>query len=172
MHLLATVPSFGQTLFVYEIVPRAPEVFLASRVFETPRVGDAYQRLGDPGFDPTSDAVIYGQGKVRQRGGGSARVVSQGPESVTIEATAGKGGSVLVLQRSHLLYEATLDGKPVDLFAANGYRIGAEIPEGRHILRLYLDRRPLHRSAAAAALGLVLVPLLGWWGRRAGRPRG
>lgn len=172
VRLLATVPSFGQTLFVYEIVPRAPEVFLARRVFETPRVGDAYQRLGDPGFDPTSDAVIYGQDKVRQRGGGSARVVSQGPESVTIEATAGKGGSVLVLQRSHLLYEATLDGNPVDLFAANGYRIGAEIPEGRHTLRLYLDRRPLHRSAAAAALGLLLVPLLGWWGRRAGRPRG
>jgi hypothetical protein len=172
VRLVATVPSFGQTLFVYEIVPRAPEAFLAERVFEAPRVGDAYKRLGDPGFDPTADAVIYGDGKPRRRGGGTARIVSQGAEAVTVEATAGKGGSVLVLQRSHLLYQATLDGNPVDLFAANGYRIGAEIPEGRHTLHLFLDRKPLHRSVAAAALGLLLIPLLAWWGKRAGRPGG
>jgi hypothetical protein len=160
VRLIATVPSFGQSLSIYEVAPRAPEVFLARRVFKAPLVGDAYNRLGDPGFDPTGDAVIYGKGEPQTRGGGVARIVRQAAEEVTIEATAGKGGSVLVLQRSQLLYKATLDGKPVRLFAANGYRIGAEVPEGRHTLHLFLDRKPLHRSVGAAAFGLLLLPLL------------
>ena len=86
-----------------------------------------------------------------------------------IEATAGPGGSLLVVQRANLLFKATIDGRPASVVTANVHRIGVEVPEGTHRVRLYLDRRPLHRSLLGALAGLLLLPALALSGRRSGR---
>jgi hypothetical protein len=170
--LLATVPSFGQTLYIYEVTGRAPEVFLARRVFEGPHLQAVFDRLTGPDFDPATDAVIFGDDPgPRLRGGGTARIVKRAPEFFEIEAQAGPGGSLLVLQRANLLYQATLDGRPTPVLTANAHRIGVEVPPGRHTLRLTIDRRPLYRSLAGAAVGLLLLPALAWWGGRALREK-
>lgn len=101
-------------------------------------------------------------------GGGTARILRRGPESYEIAADAGPGGALLVVQRSNLLFQATIDGKPAAVRTANAYRIGIEVPAGPHRVRLFVDRRPLHRSLAGALAGLLLVPVLGRWGRRMG----
>ena len=105
-------------------------------------------------------------------GGGTARILRRGPESYDIAVDAGPGGALLVVQRSNLLFTATIDGKPVAVRTANAYRIGIVVPAGRHRVRLYVDRAPLHRSLAAALAGLLLVPGLGWWGWRISRLSG
>ena len=76
--LLATVPSFGKTLYVYEVTDRAPEVFLARRVFRERDLPAAYRRLATPDFDPRTDAVLSGPGKPARSAGGTARLVRQG----------------------------------------------------------------------------------------------
>lgn len=164
--LLSTIPSSGRELFVFEVTDRAPEAFLARRVFRAENLQDAYQRMTGPGFDPRADAVLFGKGMPRAGGGGTARITRRGPESFEIVTEAGAGGALLVLQRADLLFEATVDGRSAEVDTANAHRIGVEVPAGRHTVRLFMDRRPLHRSLAGALAGLLLLPLLVWWGRR------
>ncbi|HEY7213726.1 MAG TPA: hypothetical protein VIC28_03800, partial [Thermoanaerobaculia bacterium] len=131
--LLRTIPSFGRTLYIYEVTERAPEAFLARRVFREPSPREAYRRITDPGFDARSDAVIAGPGGAPQTtGGGSARILRRGPESFEIETVAGPGGALLVVQRANLLFKATLDDRPTQVLTANAYRIGVQVPAGTH----------------------------------------
>jgi len=168
--LLTTIPSFGRQLYVFEVTDRAPEAFLARRVFREKDIPAVYKRLTDPDFDPRADTVVIRPGPSPQAtGGGSARILRRGPESYEIETAAGPGGAVLVVQRTNLLFQATIDGRPAAVYTANAYRTGLDVPEGRHVVRLSIDRGPLHRSLAGAALGLLLLPGLAWWGKRAGR---
>jgi hypothetical protein len=163
---IAQIPSFGRTLYIYEIRDRAPEVFLARRVFPAPHLNAAYAKLSSPGFDARTDAVLPAKqdGPPVQRGGGTARILEKGPESLEIEAVAGPGGSVLVVQRSHILYEAEVDGRPAEVLTANLHRLGVEVPAGRHRVSFRIDRRPLERSFFVVAFGLALLPGLAWWG--------
>lgn len=168
VRLLAQIPSFGKTLYIYEILDRAPEVFLARRVLPAPHLNAAYGLLSSPGLDARTDAVLPAAkaGPPVRRGGGAARIVRQGPESLEVEAAAGPGGSLLVVQRSHLLYKAEVDGKEAEVLAANLHRLAVEVPAGRHHIRFWIDRRPLERSFFVVALGLALLPGLAWWGGR------
>lgn len=163
--LLATVPSFGGALYVYEVTGRAPEVFLARRVFRERDLPSAYRRLATPEFDPRTDAVLSGPGKPARSGGGTVRLLPRGPEEMEIE-TRSPGGSLLVVQRANLLFKATIDGRPARVVTANVHRIGVEVPAGTHRVRLYLDRGPLHRSLLGALVGLLLLPGLALLGRR------
>ncbi len=161
--LLAQIPSFGRTLFIYEVLDRAPEVFLARRVFPAPHLNAGFALLGDPAFDARSDVVIPGKaGPPIPRGGGTVRVLRKGPESLEVETVAGPGGSILVVQRADLLYEAEVDGKPAKVLTANFHRMGVEVPAGRHRVRFWIDRRPLVRSALIAGLALAFLPVLAW----------
>ncbi|HEY0512306.1 MAG TPA: hypothetical protein VGH73_10400 [Thermoanaerobaculia bacterium] len=167
--LLATIPSFGHDLFIFEVTSRAPEIFLANRVFREKDIPAVYRRLTGPAFDPRSDVAVIRPGPSPQlTGGGTVRVLHGGPESLEVETGAGPGGAVLVIQRTNLLFKATIDGRPATLYTANAYRIGVDVPAGRHRVRLFIDRGPLRRSIAVTVIGLLLVPGLAWWGKRAG----
>jgi hypothetical protein len=167
--LLTTIPSFGRELYIYEVTDRAPEVFLARRVFLERNLGMAYRRLVAPGFDPRADAVRIGTGgpPVRTTGGGTARLLRREREEMEIAAAAGPGGALLVVQRANLLFKATIDGRPAKVLTANTHRIGIEMPAGPHRVRLYLDRGPLHRSLLGTLAGLLLLGGLAVWGRKA-----
>lgn len=180
--LLTTIPSFGRELFIYEVTDRAPQVFLARRVFREPRdLRWVYRRLKEPGFDPRTDAVTMGgseeeEPSLRTTGGGTARVLQRGPESLEVETAAGPGGALLVVQRANLLFQAEIGGRPAEVLTANAHHIGVEVPAGRHRVRLFVNRRPLYRSAVGAGVGLLLLPGLAWWERKvrrrgAGQPR-
>src|SRR4029077_7046021 len=144
--LLTLTPSCGSGLLILNVIDRAPKAFLARRVFREKDIPGQYKRLTAPGFDPRSDAVIFGQGPPWQSpqttGGGTARILRRGPESYEIAADAGPGGALLVGQRSNLLFAATIDGWPAEVRTANAYRIGVEVPAGAHRVRLFVDRRP------------------------------
>ena len=169
--LVATLPSFGQTLYIFEVRDRAPEAFLARRIFRGPHLQAGYDRMTDPGFDAKNDVFLFGKGRSPEiLGGGTARILRRGPESYEIEANVRPGGAILVLQRAHLLFKATVDGRPAEILTANTHRIGVRLPAGRHTVRFFIDRRPFHRSLAGAAIGLLLLPGLVWWEKRVRYP--
>jgi hypothetical protein len=169
--LLATLPSFGQHLYVYEVVGRAPEVYLARRIWRAPHMTAAYRLMKSAAFEPRSDAVIPGSGPPSLSGGGAIRVLHKRTESLDLDLEVGAGGSLLVVQRALLIYRATIDGRPAPLVAANLHRNGLVVPAGRHRVRMWVDRTNFHRSLAAAALGLAGLPALGWWAWRSGAGR-
>jgi hypothetical protein len=171
--LLARIPSFGKSLFIYEVAGRAPEVFLARRVLPAPHLNAAYALMTAPDFSPTADVVMPGQGAARQLGGGAARVVAGGPESLEVDAEVGAGGSVLVVQRAFLLWSATIDGRAADagVEPANLHRVGLALPAGRHRVRFWIDRSAFTRSLRGVELGLAALPLLALGGLWASRTR-
>lgn len=164
--LAATVPSFGQTLYIYEVVDHAPLAFLARQVIHAPQMNAAYETLSGPNFDSRSDAVIPGEGPPIPRSGGTVHGMKEGPERIELDVTAGPGGGLLVVQRSAHLWEAEIDGKPSEVVTANLYRLGVQVPAGRHRVVFRIDRRPLARSFFGVALALALLPALAWWGGR------
>ncbi|HEX5718964.1 MAG TPA: hypothetical protein VF179_22570 [Thermoanaerobaculia bacterium] len=164
--LAAQVPSFGQTLYIYEVVDHGPLAFLARRVIRAPHLNAAYQTLSGPGFNARADAVIPGEGPPLQKSGGTVHRMKEGPERIELNVTAGPGGGFLIVQRSTHIWEAEIDGKPVEIVPANLYRLGLEVPAGRHRVVFRIDRRPLARSFFGVALGLALLPALAWWGGR------
>ena len=164
--LVTTIPSFGQTLYIYEVVDHAPLAFLARRVIRAPHLNAAYQTLGGREFDARSEAVIPGEGQPLLKSGGTVNNLKQGPERIEMDVTAGPGGGFLVVQRSTHIWEAEIDGRPAEIVPANLYRLGLEIPTGRHRIVFRIDRRPLARSFFGVALGLALLPALAWWGGR------
>jgi hypothetical protein len=170
--LLAELPSFGQQIRVYEVLGRSPEVFLARRIWYAPHLNAAYQIMKGDAFDPERDAVIEGNGPPRPSAGGTVRVLRRGPESLDLDLDVGPGGSLLVVQRALLIYRAAIDGRPAPpLQATNLHRNGMLVPAGRHRVRMWVDRTALHRSLAAAALGLAAVAALAGWAAWAARRR-
>lgn len=165
--IVTTIDSFGQTLYIYEILNRAPRAFLARRVIRAPHLNAAYQTLSGPDFDARTDAVIPGDSgdtPAVPRAGGRVLRLQDGPERIEVDVEAGPGGSLLVVQRSQHLWQAEIDGQPAEIVPANLYRLGVEVPAGRHRVVFTIDRGPLVRSFWGVALGLALLPGLAWWG--------
>ena len=164
--LLARLPSFGKELLVYEIPDAAPPAYLATRVVAAPHMNAGYAALLAPGFDPRSEAVVEGAKGSERRGGGTVRIVKDEPERFVAEIDS-RGPGFLVVQRADLsIYRAKIDGRPAGRRIANLHRIGLPVPAGRHRIEIETDRRPLHRSTAAALLAFLLLPVLGWVGGR------
>ena len=145
---------------------RAPQLFLARRIYREPNLPGHLQPADPPGVRSPHRHRRHPPGSAKQVTiGGTARFLRDGAESFEVETNAGPGGAALVAQRTNLLFEAALDGRPAEVYTANGYRLAVDVPEGRHRVRFWIDRRPLHRALAGALVGLLMLPGLAWWGR-------
>ncbi len=163
--LVAEVPSFGKTLYIYEVTDRAPAVYLARRVFRAPHLNAAYERLSTAGFDARSD-VVLGRGRPA---GAARRRRGAGPEAEPGEPGGGDGvRGARRAGRPALVPPVGGAGRRPSRGgeAANLHRLGVEVPAGRHRVHLLIDRRPLVRSFWVAGIALALLPVLALLGGR------
>ncbi|MEP7011131.1 MAG: hypothetical protein ABJC13_12475 [Acidobacteriota bacterium] len=168
--LLAKLPSFGHDLLIYEIPNAAPAAYLATRLVTAPHMNAGYAALLAPGFDPRTEAVVEGEKGSERREGGTVRILEDGSERFVADVDS-HGPGFLVVQRADLsIYQAKIDGHPAERRIANLHRIGIPVPAGRHRVEIATDRRPLHRSLAAAFAAFLMLPLLGWVGGRVRMP--
>ncbi len=168
------------------LLPRATgEALFAERLVPTADPASAWSLFVRPDFDPDREALVpqWAAGEAGPKEGGEApragpgsrgdtegsgevRVLESGPERFVAEVATPVPG-VLVVQRSYLpIWRATVDGESVDVLPANIYRMGVRVPAGRHRVRLWVDRRPLHASGAASLAGLAGLAALGLLRRR------
>jgi hypothetical protein len=196
MHLLATRPSFGRTLYIYRVDGAAPEVAFATHVIRAPHMNAAVAELVADDFDPRTTVVLprngdaVGGGGVEQEdeqppGPPAAPLAAGSPRptpaqgqtpAVTVELAArehleatvrSSAPGVLVWRRAWLpLYRATVDGATAPTVVANLQRLGVEVPAGEHRVEIWTDRRPLARSALGSLAGLVGLLLLAFLPRR------
>jgi hypothetical protein len=168
--LLAKLQNFGRDLLIYEIPNAAPPAYLATRLIGAPHMNGGYAALLARDFDPRSEAVVEGPKGSERRAGGTVRILRDEPERFVAEIDS-RGPGFLVVQRADLsIYRAKIDGRPAERRIANLHRIGLPVPAGRHRIEIETDRRPLHRSTAAALAAFLLLPLLGWAGGRVRPP--
>lgn len=142
---VARQPSFGRPLRVYRLPTAAPAVHLATGVLRLPPEappGREASILADRRFRPGRDVVLRAAGRSTLGGGpGTVRVQEMGPRRLLAETAAADPG-VLVWQRARLPgARATLDGAPVPVVDADLYRVGVEVPAGRHVVTIDMGPR-------------------------------
>ena len=112
--------------------------------------------------------------------GGAARIVVDRPLEVVIDASAPRGGLLLLADNYYPGWVATVDGRTVPVLRANIAHRAVSLPPGNH--RVAFEFRPKNSALstalnltgmAALALGaLVFWGLAGWKGRPTAKDKG
>lgn len=100
----------------------------------------------------------------------TAQVIADGPNSVTVEATASQPGYLILDDSAYPGWQSTRDGHPVQWKPANEDFRAVPIPAGKHIIRFtYRPASVLVGAIVSAlcALALLVLAAIGWrWTRR------
>jgi hypothetical protein len=170
VELLAKTPSAAGALHLYRLRDTAAAVAVVGRVRGSRNLNEALTMLLSPNFDPHNDAVLAGEHDPLDGRPGTARLVEETAESMTVEVSAPNPGA-LVVQRTHLpIYRAALDGEPVGLYAVNLHRMAVKVPPGQHRVTIRVERGPLRWGWALSALSLLALVGAGWRGAPAAVP--
>jgi hypothetical protein len=157
--LLRADASLEPPLAIYAIQGASERVTFAPCVTFAPQMNAALARILARDFDPRREAVVRGAAAARCASGGAARLVAESREAVEIELDAPEGG-VVVFARAYLpIWRAEIDGRPAPTTPAQMARLGVEVPAGAKRLRLHVDRTPLVRGLALAAVGALALTL-------------
>lgn len=98
-----------------------------------------------------------------------ATIAADGPESVTIDATARRPGYLILDDSAYPGWHASLDGHPVRWIPANENFRAVPIPAGRHVIRFTYRPASVLAGAILSALSLLAVLVLaafGFWSLR------
>jgi hypothetical protein len=166
--------GFGQ-MAVYECVPNARRAYVVSAASVGPNVASQLWRLFDESFDadaavmlaepPPDAAGLPGTPELP-----SARILQDGDEAITIEASTGAGGGYLVLTDSFDgSWRVDADGSPARLLRANALYRAVRLQPGRHIIRFTYKPVLLYVCvlvSCLAASALAAAALWSLWRQR------
>lgn len=126
---------------------------------------EALARVVDPAFNPASEVVLAEAPANLTPGApdarGEAAITRFAPREVEVKTKAGQAGILLLNDRWHEHWHATLDGQPAAVLRANHIMRGVALPPGEHTIVFRYDpphpALTLSLSAFAAALALMLA---------------
>jgi hypothetical protein len=140
-------------------LPHRPRAYIASEVGHVDRRG-AMDFVLDPGSVSSRRTVIEGRvpsGYVPPHG--SARIVVDQPERVTVEVAA-EGPALLVLNDTFAPgWTATVGGAPAEILAANYLARGVWIPAGEHEVTFRYSTPMLREGWLAFLAGALVLAL-------------
>ena len=146
-------------IWVTRITGHARDVYLASRLIPAQGAAAALDALASTAFRAGLDAVVEGQGGVREMAGGDVTEMPGAPHCRRVRTVSG-GPSLLVVEQSYLSsWRAEIDGAAAPVEVANGAMIGVRIPAGDHAVKVFLDPRP-YRVGACGPLVVVAAFIL------------
>lgn len=122
---------------------------------------------GEAGFEelamdlnPQTRSVIDLSGAVTEGVSGTAWIIEDLPEKVTISTSSSSAGFLVLADTWYPRWLATVDGIPVEVSRANGWMRAVEIPAGEHTVVFTYDDSHVKRgftvSIAALAVSLAL----------------
>jgi len=155
----------------------APRAFVARAARVAASEDDELGFVQEARFDPRSDAIVRADeigGRWAGTAGGSAQIVAERNDAVTLRARLPRTGLVVLGDAWAPGWTVTVDGRAARALQANMVLRGVVVPAGTHAV-VWRYRVPgLRLGAALSALGLAL--LLAWIlvpaSRRAARSRG
>ena len=98
--------------------------------------------------------------------------VERHPERLRIEAESPGDGLLVVNDAFWPGWQASVDGSPVPILAADGLVRAVPWPAGRHLLEMRYEPPEVRIGAALGAIGVVALAGLAWAGRRGPLPMG
>jgi hypothetical protein len=154
--------AYAGDLNVYRNPHARPPAWFVDHVIPAP-LERHLSTMGTSAFDPETTAVVVATPTVRA--GRRARVTSIeiADDVRRIGVEADEGGVLLVSERAHAGWTATIDGRPATWQPANAVIMAVDVPAGaREVVLAY--EQPLLRPAIGISLigcaGIVLASLL------------
>jgi uncharacterized membrane protein YfhO len=124
----------------------------------------ALERIVDPIFDPTREVVLSEAPTdltaASESPRGEATITVFKPRQITVQAKAPQAGILLLNDRWHEHWHATVDGKPAPLLRANFLMRGVALPAGEHTVEFRFDPPHGALSVTLSAVGVGAVLLL------------
>jgi hypothetical protein len=162
---ITAVPQAGGGYSVVEFTGALPRAKFFTRWQTETNTAAALSRLVDPRFDPQAEVILaddIGTPPAAQDTAAKATIESWLPRDQVVRTRSGQPGVMLMVQRWHPDWKATVDGKPVPLLRANHLFSGVQVPAGEHVVELhYQPSRPaLWVTLAALVAGGVSLLLL------------
>lgn len=132
-------------------------------------------KLADPKFDPFSEVILDDETAAKPAGddpNATAEITQWLPRDVTIRTKSSQPGQLLVVQRWHPDWKATLDGQPVTLQRANYLFSAVSVPAGEHTVELHYQPKQnmLYVTLSALVAGAVALVLVGLLNRTPAAP--
>jgi hypothetical protein len=145
----------GYLLYELDIAQPRVSVVPAWRVVDG--VDDALDAVTTPGFDPALTAVVETDPGIvpsaeARAPSGSATYTEVRPEDVRIDVDATTPSLVVVRNAWERGWEATVDGAPVRVLAADAFLQAVPVPAGEHEIRLTYREPAIGRGLAASAV--------------------
>ncbi|MDD5223129.1 MAG: YfhO family protein [bacterium] len=103
-------------------------------------------------LEPGSEKTVPVSGPAQP---GTARIIEYRNEKVTVDAETEKAGWLLLLDSYYPGWEAKVDGKPVEIFRADGFFRAVRIPAGRHGVVFHYSPAVFRNSVWMSGVGLL-----------------
>lgn len=168
-------PSLGGELLLYRLTGSAAAAQFVGELVYSANMNDALATLTLPDFRPREQAVIAGSGVPGSGMAGSVVAIAseyaRRPEEMAWKVESPGSGALLV-QKTYLpIYRVEVDGEEITPWVANMHRLAVPLEAGKHVVRVWPDRRAF-RAGLSVALLTALGLLLYVSGLLARKPRG
>jgi hypothetical protein len=146
--------------------PRASVLFSTRSVPE----GRGLDEVLNPGFDPSSEAIVEGVSapSLGTGGNGSAVYSELSPQHVRVVVTSSDPGILVVRNAFDDNWRASVDGRSARVLRVDYLLQGVAVPAGSHVVDLTYHDTAIGVGLAVSALGwLTLLGFAGWvWHRQ------
>jgi hypothetical protein len=164
-------PGRSEGLVVFENPRALPRAYVTYRARAAPPAEELLAILSRSSFDPLAESYLEGAPGLAAEGaapprGGPAAIVRDEPTLVEVEAELEAPGLLVLADSFFPGWQATLDGEPVEIHPANHLFRGVLVPAGQHRVRFTYEPRRFVLGAAMSGVGLAVLLVLGWRGRR------
>jgi len=155
----------GQQATVYENLGALPRAWVVGRAT---RAGEAQTlaAMQQPGWDPRTTAVVESPRDLALAGPGlrgAARVVSDEPDRVAIDAQSSGAGLLVLADNWYPDWKATVDGRPAEIYRTNHTFRGVVLPAGQHRVVFTFRSPSLHTGFLVWLATLALLAGYGLW---------
>ncbi len=162
---------------IFEFTGALPRATVLSRWTVETNNDKALERIVDPIFDPTREVVLSEAPTdltaSSESPRGEATITVFKPRQITVQAKAPQAGILLLNDRWHEHWHATVDGKPAPLLRANFLMRGVALPAGEHTVEFRFDppHGALSVTLSAVAVGAVLLLALAFVAPKPAAPK-
>jgi hypothetical protein len=149
----------GDDYWVCEDPQALPRVFVPATVQQAPEKADLLRALTSPSFDPRRIAYVDGDANLPAECSGSAEIVQDTSDQVTVHVTMQTDGLVVLGDLWYEGWEAELDGRPLPVLRVNHAIRGVVIPAGEGTLQFRYRPRSFARGLQLFCAALAVVSL-------------
>jgi len=153
---------YGPDAYLYENRNVMPRAFIVSDAVTAADPSAALDLLAAPDFDPARRVILVDPWPppppppAAPATAARAEIVAERPTHLTVETESDRSGFLVLSDLYYPGWEATVDGKPVPIYRADGCIRAVPLTAGTHRVEFRFAPKPLRYGALLGGLSLLL----------------